>query len=218
MHKTLILVGAGKGIGLAVARRFAREGWTIALVARRRDRLQALQQGLQAAGYSAHCYAVDASDPAALMATIATIQADIGSPGGLVYNAAALRMGDVLTETAEQLVADFRVNVAGALAATQAVLPAMQAAGMGTILFTGGGFALHPSRQFASLSIGKAGIRNLAQTLHEALKPQGIRVGCVTVCGIVNPDDPKYSPDQVAENYWHYHQQPLADCGPEVVY
>ena len=114
------------------------------------------------------------------------------------------------------LAIDFKINVAGALAATKAVLPVMQAKGQGTILFTGGGFSMYPSPDFGSLSLGKAGIRSLAKMLAEALKPDGIRVGTITICGTVKPEDDKYNPDQVAENYWDFHSNSASES--EIVY
>jgi len=56
----------------------------------------------------------------------------------------------------------------------------------------------------------------LAKMLAEALKPEGIRVGTVTICGIVNPSDPKYNPDSIAENYWNFYAKPESDA--EIVY
>jgi len=75
---------------------------------------------------------------------------------------------------------------------------------------------MYPSPDFGSLSLGKASIRSLAKMLAEAVKSDGIRVGTVTICGTVNPEDPKYSPEQIAENYWAFHADPASDS--EIVY
>ncbi len=216
MTKLLAIVGMGDGMGLAIARRFAREGFAIAMIARNATKLQAFKAALQAEGYEAYNFIADAGDEASLHSAFTIIQAQLGNPEVLVYNVATPKMEPILNETMDTLANDFKINVAGALVATKAVLPAMKAQGQGTILLTGGGFALYPSPYFGSLSLGKAGIRSLAKMLAEALKPNGVRVGTVTICGIVNPDEPKYSPEQIAENYWIFHTNPDSDS--EIVY
>lgn len=216
MTKLFAIVGIGDGMGMAIARRFAREGFTIAMIARNAAKLQAFKATLQAKGYEAYDFVADAGDEASLQSAFTSLQTQLGDPEVLVYNAATPKMEPILNETMDTLAIDFKINVAGALAATKAVLPAMQAKGQGTILFTGGGFAIYPSPEFGSLSLGKAGIRSLAKMLAEALKRDGIRVGTITICGTVNPDDAKYSPNQIAENYWAFHTNPASDS--EIVY
>ncbi|HCF29487.1 MAG TPA: short-chain dehydrogenase [Cyanobacteria bacterium UBA11049] len=216
MPKLFAIVGMGDGIGLAVSRRFAREGFAIVMIARNEAKLQGFKDTLEAEGYKAHSFIADAGSESSLKSAFTSIQKQLGNPEVLIYNAATPKMENVLNETVESLTNDFKINVAGALIATQAVLPTMKAQGQGTILFTGGGFSLYPSPDFASLSIGKAGIRSLAKMLAEALKSDGIRVGTITVCGIVNPDDPKYNPESIAENYWAFHTDTESDS--EIVY
>ena len=205
MTAVLVIVGMGDGNGMAIARRFTQEGFAIAMLARNQNKLQEYQDTLQAEGFQAHYFVADAADEAAMKSAFASIREQLGDPEVLVYNAAVPRMENVLNESFEALVNDFKVNVAGALVAAQAVLPGMQAQNKGTILFTGGGFALYPNPDFASLSIGKAGIRSLANTLAAALKSQNIRVGTITICGTVDLADPKYNPDRIAEQYWEFH-------------
>lgn len=205
MASLLVIVGMGDGNGMAIARRFAKEGFAIAMLARNENKLQEYQNTLQAEGFQAHYLVTDAGNEAAMKSAFASIREQLGNPGVLVYNAAVPRMENVLNESFETLVNNFKVNVAGALVAAQAVLPAMQAQNKGTILFTGGGFALYPSPDFASLSIGKAGIRSLANTLAAALKPQNIQVGTITICGTVDSADPKYNPDRIAQQYWEFY-------------
>ena len=203
-------------MGLAIARRFASEGFAIAMIARNANKLEIFKTTLQAEGYMAYAFTADAGDESALQSAIKSIQTQLGNSAILVYNVAMLKMEPILNETMDTLVTDFKINVAGALVATKAVLPAMQAQGQGTILLTGGGFAMYPSPDFGSLSLGKAGIRSLAKMLAEALQPNGIRVGTVTICGTVNPEDPKYSPEKIAEKYWMFHTNPASDS--EIVY
>lgn len=217
MMKVIAIVGMGEGNGMAIARRFGREGFAIAMIARNKTKLQTYQATLKEDGLDSHYFIADAGDKTALKAAFTVIQDQLDTPEVMIYNAAAPRMQNVLETSFEDLVSDFQTNVAGALVATQAVLPRMQqAAAKGTIIFTGGGFALYPSPDFASLSIGKAGIRSLANTLAAALKDQGIRVGTITICGTVDPADAKYSPDAIAEQYWQFFANPQSDA--EIIY
>lgn len=216
MTKLFAIVGMGDGMGLAIARRFAREGFAIAMIARNAAKLQTCKTTLQAEGYEAHDFVADAGEETSLQSAFTLIQTQLGNPEVLVYNAATPKMATILNETMDTLAIDFKINVAGALAAAKAVLTAMQAKGQGTILLTGGGFAMYPSPDFGSLSLGKAGVRSLAKMLAEALKTDGIRVGTITICGIVNFDDDKYNPDRIAENYWDFHINPASDS--EIIY
>ena len=216
MTDLCVIVGMGEGNGMAIARRFAREGFAIAMLARNEQKLQDYQTTLQAEGMTSHYYLADAGDEAALTTAFTSIQSQWGTPAVLIYNAAVPRMENILQTAYDTLVSDFRANVAGAMGSVQAVLPAMQRQQRGTILLTGGGFSLYPQPDFVSLSIGKAGIRVLANTLHAALKDSPIKVGTVTICGTVNGDDPKYSSDRIAEEYWKLHSADNAKY--EVVY
>ncbi|MFQ3613233.1 MAG: SDR family NAD(P)-dependent oxidoreductase [Cyanobacteriota bacterium] len=216
MSNVLVIVGMGEGNGMAIARRFGKEGFEIAMMARNLSKLQGYQQTLASEGITSHSFLVDAGDPTSMEAAFSTLKAQLGDPEVLVYNTAVPRMESVLQTEFDTLVDDFRANVAGALVAAQAVLPAMQACNSGTLLFTGGGFALYPLPDFVSLSIGKAGIRVLTNTLHIALKDSPIKVGTITICGTVNGEDPKYSSELIAEEYWKFHRS--SDPDYEVVY
>ena len=205
---SIVVVGAGPGIGQAVARRFAREGYAVALVARRAESVLALADELTATGATATAVAADAGSRESLGQAWPSIVAAVGDPDVLGYNAAAFQpAGPPTGIDVEGLVAAFRVSVAGALAATQLAVPAMRAAGRGTVLFTGGGLALTPVARAAALSIGKAGIRSLAFTLAEELGPEGIHAATVTVCGAVAPGT-AFDPDDIADVYWQLHMEP----------
>lgn len=213
----LVVVGAGPGIGLAVARRFSLDGFAVALLARRQEAVDGYAAGLRAEGAVALGLAADAADPSDLEAAWSTVVADLGDPQVVVCNAAAYQpLGPPTTIALDDLMASLRVNVAGALLTAQLAAPAMRAAGRGTILLTGGGLALEPMARAAALSIGKAGIRSLASTLAEELGPEGVHVATVTVCGPVSPGT-HFDPDLIAEEYWKLHVEP-APWTVEVVY
>lgn len=202
-----VIVGYGSGVGASVARVFGREGMAVALLARDGAKVTAAATAMEQAGQAPQAagFAADAGDPASLNAALDAAVARFGRADVLVYNAAAWRDGPVLALAPEQLVEDFQVCTVGALVAARAVAPAMRARGQGTIIFTGGGFALFPSAMAPSLSIGKAGIRSLALMLAAELAPAGVRVGTVTIMGVVAPGT-KFDPDAIARRYLDIHR------------
>ncbi|MEJ0045425.1 MAG: SDR family NAD(P)-dependent oxidoreductase [Rhodospirillales bacterium] len=210
MSGTCVIIGMGPGVSLALAERFGSAGYAIGMVARQEAALLAAEARLGVEGITAKGAPADTADEAELRGAITALEDALGPIEVLIYNAAAMHPGLPSQTTAEQAIADFRVNVVGALIAAQAVAPTMIAAGRGSILLTGGGFALQPSAQFASLGIGKAAIRSLAFTLAEELAPAGIRVGTVTICGMVRRDTP-YNPAAIADAFFTLHQQRATD-------
>lgn len=211
------VVGVGPGLGLAVARRFGRDGYRVALVGRRADALESYREFLQAVDVDAEGFAADAGDPATLEAAFGAIRERLGDPSVLVYNAAVLEPGLSADLAPGKLARDFDVNVIGALAAAQQVLPAMRAAGAGTILFTGGGLSLEPYPRYTALAAGKAALRSLAFSMHKEFAPDGIHVAVVTVCGLIAPGTP-FDPDRVADAYWQLHAEPPGAWRRELVF
>lgn len=211
-----VIIGAGTGISLAVAERFGREGFTCALVARRAEALDEYVQQLADQSIQARGFVADAGDPESLRAALGKIHDQLGTTDVLVYNASAGQQGTPSTLDPERVVADFRVSTIGALIAAQHVIPAMQQAGTGTILLTGGGLSLNPFPQYASLAIGKAGLRNLAHSLAAELEPAGIHVATITISGFVRPNSP-FDPALIAEHYWTLHTQPRDKWQREII-
>ena len=215
--KVCTIVGFGGGVSTGVAKVFAREGYALALVARNPAKLAQHAHSLQSGGAVVKTFAGDAGNAASLIQAFSDIRSSLGDTEVLIYNAAAVTPGQPTTLTEAQLVADFRVNVTGAIIAVQQVVPAMRLRGKGTILLTGGGFAIYPLADLASLSIGKAGIRNLADSLSQELSPAGIHVGTVTICGTVAPGT-HFDPDQIALSYLALHQQTRDAWQTELIY
>jgi NAD(P)-dependent dehydrogenase (short-subunit alcohol dehydrogenase family) len=203
-----LIIGMGPGLSAALAARFAAGGFTVAGFARNPDNSAELTASMAANGQNLVMRGVDASDFSALASAVAKVEAELGPIEVLIYNAYRATIGLPSEVSVDAVVADFRVNVAGALAAVQAVLPAMRQRGGGTILLTGGGLALDPTGWLpaASLAIGKAGIRNLTQTLNKELAETGIRVSTVTITGQIAPQT-AFDPDLIAQTYWQLHSQ-----------
>lgn len=209
-----VVIGAGPGLGAAIARRFARGGFAVGLVARRLEPLQALAAEI---GEGSAVVSADAGDAADLAAAIETATAQLGEPSVLVYNAAAAQGDGPADLDPKEFDARFRVNVGGAFTAARAVHDGMRSARRGTIIFTGGRLAVHPMAAYTSLSVGKAGIRALALALHEAWAPDGVHVGTVTIHGLIGSDD-HHAPEAIAESFWALHEQPAGSWDAELVY
>jgi short-subunit dehydrogenase len=210
------IAGMGPGVGLAVARRFGAEGFGIAMLARRAERLAEFERELQAADIEAHGYAVDLGVEARVRGAFQRIEAELGRPSVLVYNASARSPGLPTSLSERTLLADFRINAVAPLWCVQEVLDGMMEAGRGTILLTGGGLALAPQADAASLSIGKAAIRSLAFSLAQELEPAGIHVATVTICGFVQQGTP-FAADLIACGFWRLHAQKAGEFETEIV-
>jgi short-subunit dehydrogenase len=197
----LLLVGAGPGLGEAVTRRFAEGGYRATLVARDTDGLGRLADRLADTGAGIDTISADASDPDELGARVSALYQGEGAPGLIVYNAVMGAPDQLLSSSVAHLQAAYAVDVLGAIVVAQVTAPAMRAAGSGTIIVTGGGFADHPIPALASVSIGKAALRAAATMLAADLEPAGIRVATLTIAGQIVPGT-AFDPQRIAERYW----------------
>lgn len=204
--KTIVVVGAGAGIGNHVAEVFAKQEFRAVLVARNKAKLDGYVKDFQEKGYEAYAQVGDAADPASLNAVFEKVREQFGKTDVLVYNAAILEGGTPSSLSGEELMRHYQVDVASALDCVKQVLPEQLSAGEGTILFTGGGLALHPIAEYTCVSMGKAALRALAITLHQELKEKGIFTGIVTIMGNVAPDT-HYDPALIAEKYWQLYTE-----------
>lgn len=204
----LLLVGAGPGLGLAVARRFAAGGYRVTLVARSADRLGELARNLADTDAEINTVEADAGSPEDLRAGIAELYRDEGAPGVVIYNAVLGTPDRLLSSTVTHLQEAYAVDVIGAIVVAQEVAPAMKAAGFGTMIVTGGGFADHPIPALATVSLGKAALRSAATMLGADLGPDGIRVATLTIAGQIVAGT-AFDPARIAERYWQIVQ--LAD-------
>ena len=198
----LALVGMGPGMGRALAARWGRAGYRLALVARRPEALEAEAAGLRAEGFDAQAFTADAGDVNDLRGAFEGIRATMGDPETLIYNASIFREAQPSALDPAAFEAEFRAMATGFLVAAQAVIPAMRAARKGAILLTGGGSALSPFSAGASLSVGKAAQRSLLLSLAQELKDTGIACATLTICGFIQPGT-AFDPDAMAEAMWN---------------
>lgn len=217
-EKVAAVLGVGPGLGVAIARRFAREGFEIGLMARSKESLSVAREEVEGAGGTALGVQTDATDPASVSQAFGEIRKGLGDPEVFVYNAGAFRMGGILELTPQDFDDCFRANCSGAFYGAQQVLPAMLEKRRGTIILTGATAALRGSANFSALAVGKFGLRALAQSMAREFGPQDVHVAHVVIDGQINtprlreaqPEREEHttlSPDAIAEVYWQLHRQ-----------
>jgi short-subunit dehydrogenase len=214
--KTFLSIGSGPGIGTATAERFAEEGFRIIVTSRDVAKLAERADQLAAKGHQVDVRTVDAGDLASVSALVREAEAEFGAIDVLHFNSASMRAATIETQPANTFVSDLTVNIGAALVAVQASSRAMLARGSGTMLLTGGAFALAPDPEYLSLSIGKAGLRALTQALFAPFKERGVHIGSVNVATLVAPDSAEAR--SVAEAFWSLHNAPVEAWSPEVTY
>jgi NAD(P)-dependent dehydrogenase (short-subunit alcohol dehydrogenase family) len=199
----LLLIGAGPGVGAAIARRFGREGFRATLISRG-EGLDATAASLRDEGMDVSPLVSDVEDLEGYRATLRTLYEAPDAPGVLVYNASMLVPDGILTSTVEHLREAHDIDVIGAVVAAQIAAPVLRAAGSGTILFTGGGFADNPLTAFATISMGKAALRAAATLVAAEVGGDGVHAASVTIVGQVAPGT-AFDPNNIAELFWTAH-------------
>jgi NAD(P)-dependent dehydrogenase (short-subunit alcohol dehydrogenase family) len=217
-NSLLVVVGAGPGVGAAVARRFGRDGYDAALISHDAGRLEALGKALQDEGITAGWTAADVADEAALRAAVTRFASRENRIDVLHFNPSAFRQRDPIALSVDDLLADVRVGVGGLLVAVQAARPFLSAGAR--ITATGSMAADRPWHQAASLGVQKAALRNLVRSLDATLRGDGIRAVSLTVEGTLAPDDEDsaFHPAKVAEAIWAAAHQPEDSWRTEVPY
>jgi NADP-dependent 3-hydroxy acid dehydrogenase YdfG len=218
MAETIVICGYGVGISDAVARRFAKEGYRVAIVARNAQRLNGAVQKLAAEKIEVKAFPCDVGDVEAVKKLIADVRASLGPIKVLHWNAYSGGAGDLKTASADDLRAVLNVTVHGLLAAVQAVLPDLKAQS-GALLVTGGGFAFYdPAVDAAAtqwgaqgLAIGKAAQHKTVGLLHKSLQADGVYVGEVVVTGLVkgtafDSGNATLEASTIAEKFWELYR------------
>ena len=211
----LMVVGAGPGVSGSVARRFAKEGYDVALLGIDEGVLSELSDELRSTGVSAEWAVVDITDVDAASAEITRLGQELGRVDVLHFNPSAFREKDPLSLTVPELLDDVALGVGALLTSVQAARPLMSAGGRITV--TGSMAADKPWNQAASLGVQKAGVRNLVHSIDTTLEPDGIRAVSVTVRGTLSKEGP-FTPDRVAEALWSAANQDESDWRTEVPY
>jgi short-subunit dehydrogenase len=205
---SIVIVGAGPNLGLAIARRFGREGLAVGLISRDQAKLDGLVEALEADGIQAAARAADIRDAPALAGAIEALAERLGPVAVLEYSPLPARefMRPILETTAEDIRGPLEFSIVGAVAAVQAVVGPMREAGRGTILFTTGTAFLSLNPERAGVAVSFSGEVAYAQMLHDALADEGVHVAHVAVAGQIAPGA-DFEPEAIADLLWHHHTE-----------
>ncbi|WP_104138490.1 MULTISPECIES: SDR family NAD(P)-dependent oxidoreductase [unclassified Cryobacterium] len=203
----IAIIGAGPGLGAAVARRFGREGFSIGLIARNQSKLDAMAAELTAAGFTASAYVADVRTPASLEAALARAAAELGPITALQYSPLPSRdyLKPVLEMTPELALEALQFSALGLIHAVRAVLPAMQQAGSGSIIMINGGTSVKARADFAGTSVAFPAESAYGEMLHDALAGEGIRVNQLVIPGGIPQLQLANGIDGVADRIWNLH-------------
>ncbi len=214
------VVGIGPKNGASFARRFAAEGYAVALLSRKTDCSNQIASELE----SAKAYACDVTDAAAVKKAFEAVRTDLGEVDVLVYNAGSGSWGNIEELSAEDFELSWRINSMGAFLASKQVIPAMKERGSGTIVIVGATASLRGKPFTTAFAPAKAAQRSLAQAMARHLWPSGIHVSLIIIDGGVkrvdsetNLDAPEtLNPDDIATTAYFLSQQPRSAWSFEV--
>ena len=216
---TALIVGAGPGLGAALAFHLSSQRIRVALAARNTEKLAPLVQSIAESGGTAGAFPCDACSESEVNGLLREVERELVEPPELViYNCEGFGPGGILEITPHAFEDAWRVNCFGAFLVARAVLPAMLKRGRGTIVFTGPTGALRGRAGYANLAVGKSGARMLAQSMAREFGPRGIHVAHVVIDGPVHTPtnaDREFEqgpqrliqPHAIAETIWHLHRQ-----------
>jgi NAD(P)-dependent dehydrogenase (short-subunit alcohol dehydrogenase family) len=216
---SVLIAGVGPGLGSALATRFAREGYRVAMLARNRDRIAGLAAR---APERLHAITCDVTDAAAVAAAFEETEQRLGPLECAVFNAGAFRPGSILDIAPDDFEHCWRVGAFAGFLVGQAAARRMAPSGAGTILFTGATASLRGSAKFANLASPKFALRAIAQSMARELGPRGIHVAHVIIDGQIGGDeegrapDSRLAPDAIAEAYLALHRQQRSAWSQEI--
>ena len=201
--KTLLVVGAGAGLGYSVAERFGREGFQVALISRGQENLDALVTRLARHGIPAAGFTADVTDAKSLRAAIAAAKTRFGTVDVLEYGPSpdSDSVVDALAITPANAAQHVDRALLGAITAVREVLPEMRERDDGALLFTTGASATVPIPSHASVGLGMSALRNYANVLHAALRDTGVYAGTLMVATRIQKNT-SGDPDLLAREYW----------------
>ena len=201
MKKTIVVVGAGKGLGNGVAEKFGSNDFRVVLMARSEEHLKEYAADFEAKGIEVHTKTADASDLNAFEKAWGEVVTAYGTPDVLFYNVGITVADSEVTITPQTLIDRYTVDVVGAYNCIKLADTKEFAEKKGVILVTGGGLALQPYADYLPLSMDKAALRAMVQALSPVLKEKGIYLGTVQVTGVIGSND-FYAPKTIAEEFW----------------
>ncbi|POR49187.1 SDR family NAD(P)-dependent oxidoreductase [Bosea psychrotolerans] len=208
-YRTALIVGAGPGISASLARKLSANGVQVALAARHVEKLAAL-----AAETGASVFAADASDQAGVARLFQEVEAGLGEPDIVIYNASMAVRGPLAELDPAMVAQSLSVNALGAFLVVQQAAQRMLPRERGAILLTGATAGIKGFARSAPFAMGKFALRGLAQSAARELGPKGIHVAHFVIDGGVRsakrPDasDNTLDPDAIAQSYLDVLRQP----------
>jgi NAD(P)-dependent dehydrogenase (short-subunit alcohol dehydrogenase family) len=221
----VIGVGAERGVGAALSRRFAKEGYHVLVAGRTATKIGKVVETIRAAGGTATPVVADGTREADVGALFDKAMADDadGAPADLfVFNMGNNAAVDFREMTAEHFEDSWRVGCFAGFLFGREAMRRLAPLGRGTVIFTGASGSLRGRPRFAAFNATKGGLRLMVQSMAREFGPQGIHVAHVIIDGGIEGDRllsrmpdraEKAGPDgllnieAIAENYWHLHRQ-----------
>ncbi len=215
--KLCVIVGVGKGMGQAIARVFARAGFNLAMISRNPENMEPYRKQVESIGQKAWLLQADVTERITLIEAFEQIIATAKVPDVVIYNIATMTKEKPSELTEEAMLKTLPLNFFGALHTTAAALPAMRERGSGTLLFTGGGFAIEPAVEKTTHSVGKAALRNWVYSLFQELAPANIHAATVTITRPI-AEGTEYDPELIASNHLELALQKKEDWQWEIIH
>lgn len=220
---TIAIVGAGPGLGLSIAEVFGRNGFSVALVARNREKLAGLVAQLRASGVEAAAFTADIMDRPSLVAAVARIKerfgsvdvleyspASHGTPGAAEDHVGAATMTTALDATPENMAPQLDFYLHGGITVAREVLPDMLQRGFGTLLFTTGGSSMDPLAgppEFGNIAIATAAQRAWVLKLNQTLTGTGVYAAHIPIFTWIGSGGPETQAATIARRYWEIHTE-----------
>ena len=221
--KVALVIGAGEATGGAIARRFAREGYTACVTRRNADKLGPLVAQIEAAGGRARAFGSDARREEQVVELVQSIEREVGPIEVCVFNVGGNVRFPIRETTSRVYTKVWEMAALAGFLVGREVAKVMVPRGRGTLLFTGATASLRGGKGFAAFAGAKHALRALAQSMARELGPKGIHVAHVVVDGAIDTEfirtqfperyalkdqDGILNPEHIAENYWQLHRQP----------
>lgn len=214
MSPNLLLIGAGPGLGEAIAKRFAAADYAVGLIARDDAMLTQMSDALTGAGATCFVARADVTHPDELREAIDSLGALLGTPDVVVSNTSMFVEATPTEVTLKQFEAVWRVACVSSVIALQQVVPAMRDAGRGVFLMPGTPLALKPWPPGAALGAAKAAARNFVMNAAVELAPEGVHAGVITIDGVIKAGT-DFDPAKIADRFFDVSQLPDLQWAPE---
>ena len=201
MKKTIVIIGAGKGLSSGIAEKFGSNNFRVILMARSEAHLKEYADAFTAKGIEVYTKAADVADLGVFTKSFEEVLAAYGTPDVVFYNVGVTAADADCEINAQTMLDRYKVDVIGAYQTIQLLDTDAFARNNGTILITGGGLGIQPYYGYLPLSMDKAALRAMVQAAAPVLKEKGIHLATVQVTGVIGSNE-HYAPKAIAEEFW----------------